>query len=56
MILNFRQPRRTCTGCGIAISGSDSACLKCRTWDQLLHAMSLRHQALGDLARAGGAL
>lgn len=54
MILQFKRQRRTCTACGIAVSGNDSLCRKCRAWDQLLRAMSLRRQALGDLARAGG--
>ncbi len=52
-ILMFRGPRRQCRGCGQIIAAGDS-CPKCRAWDALLRAMSLRRQALGMLARVGG--
>lgn len=55
-ILPFCRPRRACCGCGQPLAGEHvgDACVRCHAWDLLIRAMSLRRQALGMLARAGG--
>ncbi len=52
-VLLFRKRRMKCAGCGIALVAGN-ICQTCRTWDIVLRAMSLRHQAIGDLMRVGG--
>lgn len=56
-VIPFCVRRRTCGACGqhLALDDLGAACARCLAWDMLLRAMSLRRQALGDLARAGGA-
>lgn len=55
-IIPFCRPQGRCDGCGqhLAASQQGATCQRCRAWDALLRAMSLRRQALGDLQRAGG--
>lgn len=55
-VIQFRPQRQHCTGCGqhLAQNHEGETCPRCRAWDALLRAMSLRSQALGDLMRAGG--
>lgn len=52
-VLPFLRQRRTCSGCGIGLAFGNT-CAKCQAWDGILRALSLRRQALGELARAGG--
>lgn len=58
-VLPFSRPRQPrCAACGqhLPWKSKSAICEKHIAEDMLLRAMSLRHQALGMLARAGGAI